>query len=168
MTKQVKPIPEGYHSVTPYLAVQDGARAIDFYKRAFGAAEIMRMNGPDGNVGHAEIKIGDSIIMLGTAPPNSGLNTPETLRASTVNIFLYVPDVDTVYNQALASGAREVQRPENMFWGDRYGRLTDPFGHSWSIATHVEEVSPEEMGRRAQEAAKSAQRAQAAGHGGSR
>jgi PhnB protein len=164
-TKQVKPIPQGYHSVTPYLAVDDGAAAIEFYKKAFGATEVMRMNGPDGKVGHAEVKIGDSIVMLGSAPPNSGLRSPHSLNGSTVSIFVYFENVDSVFNKAVSSGAKEVQKLENMFWGDRYGRLTDPFGHSWSLAQHIEDVSSEEMGRRAQEAAKAAaQRAHAAGH----
>jgi PhnB protein len=161
MAKHVKPVPEGYHSATPYLAVSDGARAIDFYKRAFNASEIMRMNGPDGKVSHAEIKIGDSILMLG--PANGDLKSPESLNGSTVSIFLYLEDVDSTFKRALSAGAKEVQPLNNMFWGDRYGRLADPFGHSWSLATHVEDVSPEEMGRRAQEAAKAAQRAHAAG-----
>jgi PhnB protein len=167
MAKHVKPIPEGYHSVTPYLTVDDGARAIDFYKKVFGATEIMRMNGPDGKIGHAEVRIGDSIVMLGAPSANSGLRTPQSLNASTVSIFVYLEDVDSVFNRAVSSGAKEVQKPENMFWGDRYGRLTDPFGHSWSLATHIEDVTPEEMGRRTQEAAaKAAQRAQAAGQSG--
>jgi PhnB protein len=168
MTKQVKPIPEGYHSVTPYLAVHDAARALDFYHRALGAKEIMRMNNPQGRVGHAEIKIGDSIIMLAEETPDSGLRSPQSLNGSTVSIFVYLEDVDSVFNKALAAGAKEVQRPTDMFWGDRYGRLTDPFGHSWSLATHIEDVTPEEMGRRAQEAAKAAQRAQAAAQSGNR
>jgi PhnB protein len=166
MAKDVNPIPEGYHSVTPYLAVDDGARAIEFYKKVFGATEVMRMNGPDGKVSHAEVKIGDSIVMLGTAPANSGLRSPHSLNASTVSVFVYLEDVDSVFHKAVSAGAKEVQKPENMFWGDRYGRLTDPFGHSWSLATHIEDVTPEEMGRRAQEAAKAAQRAQAAGGSG--
>jgi PhnB protein len=168
MTKQVKPIPEGYHSVTPYLAVHDAARALDFYHRAFGAKEIMRMNNPQGRVGHAEIKIGDSIIMLAEETPNSGLRSPQSLNGSTVSLFVYLEDVDAVFNKALAAGAKEVQRPADMFWGDRYGRLSDPFGHSWSLATHIEDVTPEETGRRAQEAAKAAERAQAAGQSGNR
>jgi len=165
MTKQVKPIPEGYHSVTPYLVVHDAARALDFYQRIFGAKEIMRMNNPQGRVGHAEIKIGDSLIMLAEETPNSGVRSPQSLNGSTVSIFVYFEDVDSVFHKALAAGAKEVQRLADMFWGDRYGRLTDPFGHSWSLATHIEDVTPEEMGRRAQEAAKAAQRAQAAQSG---
>jgi len=168
MTKSVKAIPEGYHSITPYLAVDDAARALEFYQRVFGAKEIMRMNNPQGRVGHAEIRIGDSLLMLAEETPNGGLRSPLSLKGSTVSIFVYLEDVDSVFHKALAAGAQEVQRPADMFWGDRYGRLTDPFGHSWSLATHIEDVSPEEMGRRAQEAAKAAQRAQAAGQKGHR
>ena len=163
MAKKVKAIPEGFHSITPYLVVQDGARAIEFYKRAFGAAEIMRMNGPDGNVAHAEIKIGDSIVMLGGSPANASLRSPQTLGGSTVSMFLYLENVDTVFGNALAAGAKQVQPPTDMYWGDRYGQLTDPFGHAWSLATHIEEVAPEEMSKRMQEAAKAAQRAHSAG-----
>ena len=168
MTKQVKPVPEGYHSVTPYLVVQDAARALDFYQRVFGAKEIVRMNNPQGRVGHAEIRIGDSILMLAEETPNSGVRSPQSVNGSTVSIFVYLEDVDSVFNKALSAGAQEVQRPADMFWGDRYGRLTDPFGHSWSLATHIEDVTPEEIGRRAQEAAKAAQRAQAAAQSGHR
>jgi len=163
MAQKAKAIPEGFHSVTPYLALQDAAPAIDFYKKAFGASEVMRMNGPDGKVSHAEIKIGDSIIMLGSAPPNSEVRTPQSLNGSTVSIMLYVPDVDTTFDRAVSAGAKTVQAVENQFWGDRYGRLTDPFGHSWSLATHIEDVSPAEMGKRAQQAmAHAHQRAQTA------
>jgi PhnB protein len=167
MAKKVKPIPEGYHSVTPYLAVDDGARAIDFYKSAFGAKEVMRMNGPDGQVAHAELKIGDSIIMLGSAPPNSGVRSPQSLNGSTVSIFVYFDNVDSFFNKALSEGAHQEQALADQFWGDRYGRLTDPFGHSWSLAQHIEDVAPEEMQKRAQEASKTAaQRAHAASHSG--
>ena len=163
MAQKAKAIPEGFHSVTPYLALQDAAPAIDFYKKAFGASEVMRMNGPDGKVSHAEIKIGDSIIMLGSAPPNSEVRAPQSLNGSTVSIMLYVPDVDTTFDRAVSAGAKTVQAVENQFWGDRYGRLTDPFGHSWSLATHIEDVSPAEMGKRAQQAmAHAHQRAQTA------
>jgi PhnB protein len=163
MTKQVRPVPEGYHTATPYLIFQDAAPAIDFYKKAFGATETVRMNGPDGKVSHAEIKIGDSVIMLGSAPGND-LAAPQKLNASTVSVFLYLPDVDSTFKQALSAGAKTAQSLEDMFWGDRFGRLVDPFGHSWSLATHVEDVSPEEMGKRAQAlAAKMAAQAKAAG-----
>lgn len=168
MTKQVKAIPEGYHSVTPYLAVRDAARALDFYQRAFGAKEIVRMNNPQGQVSHAEIKIGDSILMLAEETANGDVRSPQSLNGSTVSIFVHLEDVDSAFHKALSAGAKEVQRPADMFWGDRYGRLTDPFGHSWSLATHIENVMPEEMARRSREAAKVAQRAQAAGQSGHR
>jgi PhnB protein len=163
MTNKVKPVPEGYHTATPYLIFHDAAPAIDFYKKAFAATEIMRMNGPDGKVSHAEIKIGDSVIMLGSAPGND-LATPQKLNGSSVSIFLYLPDVNSTFKQAVSAGAKAVQPLEDMFWGDRFGRLVDPFGHSWSLATHVEDVAPAEMGKRAQEAAaKMARQAKAAG-----
>jgi PhnB protein len=163
MTNKVKPVPEGCHTATPYLIFQDAAPAIDFYKKAFAATEIMRMNGPDGKVSHAEIKIGDSVIMLGSAPGND-LATPQKLNGSSVSIFLYLPDVNSTFKQAVSAGAKAVQPLEDMFWGDRFGRLVDPFGHSWSLATHVEDVAPAEMGKRAQEAAaKMARQAKAAG-----
>jgi PhnB protein len=161
---KVKAVPEGRHNVSPYLTVQDLARAIDFYKQVFGAKELMRINGPDGKIGHAELKIGDSIIMLGGEMGATDLRSPQSLGGSTVSIFLYVDDVDSTFKQATTAGAKTVQPVADMFWGDRYGRLTDPFGHSWSIATHKEDVSPEEMGKRAQQAAKATQqRAHAAG-----
>jgi len=147
---KVKPVPEGFHTVTPYLVVDDGARAIDFYQQAFGAKEVMRMPGPDGKISHAEIKIGDSIIMLGPAQATTGVRSPQSLGGSTVSIFLYLEDVDSTFKKALSAGAREAQPLADQLWGDRYGRLTDPFGHSWSLATHTEDVSPEEMKRRMQ------------------
>jgi PhnB protein len=121
------------------------------------------MNNPQGAVSHAEIKIGDSIVMLAEESPSSGLRSPQSLGASTVSILLYVNDVDSAFKQAISAGAKEQQPLSNMFWGDRYGRLTDPFGHSWSLATHVEDVAPEEMQKRAQEAMKTTQHARAAG-----
>jgi len=144
--RKAKPIPAGHHSVTPYLTVNDGARAIDFYQRAFGAKEVMRMNGPNGQIGHAELKIGDSMIML--ADEHQGAESPQSLGGSTCGIFLYVKDVDTVFNQAVAAGARTDMPLADMFWGDRYGRVTDPFGHQWSLATHKEDVAPAEMQKR--------------------
>lgn len=160
---KVKPVPEGFHTVTPYLVVDDGARALEFYQKAFGAKERMRMPGPDGKISHAEITIGDSIIMLGPSQANTGVRSPESLGSSTVSIFLYLEDVDSTFKKALSAGAKETQPLADQLWGDRYGRLTDPFGHSWSLATHKEDVSSEEMSRRMQEAAKKQQRAQAAG-----
>ena len=145
----VKPIPDGYHTATPYLVVNGAARAIEFYKNAFGAQELMRMGGPEGKINHAEIKIGDSPIML--SDEVMGNKSPQALGGSPVAIFLYVNDVDRVFNQAIAAGAKEEMKPANMFWGDRYGKLTDPFGHSWSLATHVEDVAPQEMEKRGRE-----------------
>jgi|ERR1019366_5106548 PhnB protein len=150
MPTQAKPIPQGHRSVTPYLTLNDAARAIDFYKRAFGAREVIRMDGPNGKIGHAEIEIGDSMIMLGDEMPGSGCRSPHSLGGTTAGIFLYVENVDTLFNQAVSAGA-EVESPlADMFWGDRYGRLRDPFGHSWSVATHKEDVAPEEMAKRMQ------------------
>jgi PhnB protein len=149
MTSKVKPIPEGYHTATPYLIVKDAARAIEFYKKAFGATELMRMPGPGGKIGHAEIKIGDSPIMLADEVPGMGFRSPESLGGSPISILLYVEDVDVVFSEALAAGAK-VQRPvADQFYGDRTGGVTDPFGHVWYIATHKEDVSPEEMKKRA-------------------
>jgi PhnB protein len=144
----VKPIPDGYHTVTPYLIVKDAARAIEYYKKAFGATELMRFVIPGDKVGHAEIKIGDSTIMLADEFPEMGARGPESLGGSPVGILLYVADVDARFNQAVAAGAT-VERPlADQFYGDRSGTLKDPFGHKWTIATHKEDVPPEEMRRR--------------------
>jgi PhnB protein len=148
----VKPIPDGYRTVTPYLVVSHAAAAIDFYKRAFGAKEIMRMDGPPGKIGHAELKIGDSMIMLADEMPGSGMRSPQSIGGTAVGIFLYVENVDKAFAQATAAGAKVEMPLADMFWGDRYGKLTDPFGHSWSMATHRENVAPEEMGKRMKEA----------------
>lgn len=149
MTGRVKPIPEGYHTATPYLIVRDAARAIEFYKKAFGATELMRMADPSGKVMHAEIRIGNSPIMLADEVPEMGARGPESLGGSPVSILLYVEDVDALFSQAVAAGAK-VQRPvKDQFYGDRSGGVTDPFGHVWYIATHKEDVSPEEMRKRA-------------------
>lgn len=149
MASKVKPIPEGYHTATPYLIVKGGARAIEFYKKAFGATELTRMADPSGKIGHAEIKIGDSTIMLADEVTEMGYRSPESLGGSPVSILLYVEDVDALFSQAVAAGAK-VQRPvTDQFYGDRLGGLTDPFGHVWYIATHKEDVSPEEMQKRA-------------------
>jgi len=152
MPNAVRPIPEGYHSVTPYLTVNGAARAIDFYQRAFGAKEIMRSNAPDGKIGHAELKIGDSIIMLADEMPGSGTRSPQSLGGTTSGVFLYVDGVDKVFNQAVAAGAKVETPLANMFWGDRYGKLIDPFGHSWNLATHIEDVAPQELEKRMKEA----------------
>ncbi|HLJ88318.1 MAG TPA: VOC family protein [Candidatus Angelobacter sp.] len=148
MKKQVKAIPEGHRTVTPYLHIRDAARAIDFYTRAFGAKEIYRMPGPDGKIGHAEIQIGDSLVMISEENKQMCNESPQSLNGSPVGVFLYLEDVDAVFKKAIASGAKQVSPVQDMFWGDRYGRLTDPFGHHWHLATHVEDVSPEEMEKR--------------------
>ena len=145
----VKPIPAGYHTATPYLYIRGAAAAIEFYKKAFGATELFRMGGPDGKIGHAEIKIGDSPIMMSDEHLEIGATSPQTCGGTTVSILLYVENVDAVFAQAVAAGAG-VERPvENKFYGDRMGSLKDPFGHVWHIGTHVEDVSPAEMQRRA-------------------
>jgi PhnB protein len=145
----MKPIPEGYHTATPYLIVKDAAGAIEFYKKAFGATELMRMPGPGGKIGHAEIKIGDSPIMLADEVPGMGFHSPESLGGSPISILLYVEDVDLVFSEALAAGAKVQRLVADQFYGDRTGGVTDPFGHVWYIATHKEDVSPEEMKKRA-------------------
>lgn len=144
----VKPIPDGYHSVTPYLIVNDGAGAIEFYKKAFGAVETVRMGGPDGKVGHAEIRIGDSHVMLADESPGMGHRSAQSIGATPVSLVLYVEDVDAQFKQAIAAGAKELRPVEDQFYGDRMGTLVDPFGHVWSLGTHKEDVSPEEMNRR--------------------
>ena len=149
MASKVKPIQEGYHAVTPYLIVNGGAKAIDFYKKAFGATELFRLAQPDGKIGHAEIKIGDSPIMLADEAPQMGAKSPQSFGGSPVGIHLYVEDVDKVFNQAIAAGAK-VERPvEDKFYGDRAGGIIDPFGHRWYISTHKEDVPPEELEKRA-------------------
>lgn len=145
-----KSIPDGYHSVTPYLIIKGAADAIDFYKRAFGATELMRMPGPDGRLGHAEIRIGDSVIMLADEHPEMGYRSPQSLGGSGVSLMVYVDRVDEVFNRAVAGGAKELQSVKNQFYGDRSGTLQDPFGHTWTVATHVEDVPPDEMRRRAE------------------
>jgi PhnB protein len=144
----VKPIPEGYHTVTPYLVVHDAAKAIDYYKRAFDAKEIMRMETPQGKIGHAEIRIGDSNIMLADEMGQPKTKSPHALGANTGGVFVYVQDVDAAYQKAVKAGGTADNPPADMFWGDRFGQLTDPFGHSWSLATHKEDVAPEEMKKR--------------------
>ena len=149
MAGKAQPIPEGFQTVTPGMVVKGAAEAIAFYKKAFGAEEVMCMKGPDGkSIMHAEIRIGNSMIMLGDEFPEWGVKGPKTIGGSPVTIHLYVNDADAVFNQAVKAGAT-VQMPlTNMFWGDRYGKLADPFGHNWSVATHVEDVSPEECMKR--------------------
>ncbi len=149
----VKAIPDGYHSVTPYLVIKGAAAAIDYYKKAFGATELFRME-HEGKIGHAEIKIGDSPIMLADEHPEMGHVGPKTLGGTPVGIMIYVDDVDTIYKQAIAEGGVEFKPLQDQFYGDRSGTLTDPFGHLWTVATHKEDVSPEEMDRRMAAAAK--------------
>jgi PhnB protein len=148
---KVKPIPDGYNVVTPVLVVKDAARAIDFYKSAFGAKERMRMAGPGGAVVHAELTIGDQMIMLGPESPQSGDKDPQALGGSPVRIHLYVSDVDSTVKQATSAGAKVVVPVSNQFYGDRSGRIQDPFGHLWIVSSHVEDVAPEEMERRMKE-----------------
>jgi PhnB protein len=160
MAGKVSPVPAGYHTATPYLVVNDANSAIDFYKKAFGAQEIMRMQGPGGKIGHAELKIGDSVIMLSDEMPGGSGKSPKSLGGSTASVFLYVDKVDSVFSQAVAAGAKSEMEPQDQFWGDRFGKLEDPFGHLWAIATHIEDVQPAEMEKRAREAmAKMAQTA---------
>ena len=143
----VKPIPAGYHSVTPYLIIKGAADAIDFYKKAFGATELFRME-HEGKVGHAEIKIGNSPIMLADEHPGMGYVSPKTLGGTPVSLMIYVENVDKIYNQAVKSGGEEVKPLQDQFYGDRSGTLKDPFGHVWTVATHKEDVTPEEMDKR--------------------
>ena len=148
----VQPIPQGYHSVTPYMVLRNASAAIEFYKRAFGAEEVVRMPGPDGKVMHAEIKIGDSFIMLGDEMEGMGTaKSPQSLGATSVSLHVYVENVDKSIERAVAAGAKLQMPATDMFWGDRFGKVADPFGHEWSFATHIEDVSPEEMTRRGQE-----------------
>ena len=149
MSDKVKPIPDGYGSVTPYLIVNGAARAIEFYKQAFGATETFRMEGPGGRVGHAEIKIGDSHVMLADEHPEMGARGPQTIGGSPISLVLYVEDVDATVSQAVEAGAKLTRPVKNQFYGDRTGGLEDPFGHAWYVATHVEDVSEEEMHKRA-------------------
>jgi PhnB protein len=148
----VKPIPEGYHSLQIYLAVEDASKAIDFYREAFSAEEVMRMPGPDGKIAHAELQIGDSKLMLSDPFPQSQVRPPSERGGTTASVFMYVDDVDATFDQATAAGADVVMQLEDMFWGDRFGTLSDPFGHVWSIATHKEDLSEEEMAERSKAA----------------
>jgi PhnB protein len=147
-----QPVPEGYHTVTPYLAVGDAAQAIDFYTRAFGAKEVVRMDAPGGKIGHAELEIGDSRIMLSDPFPQSSTRPPKDLGGTSFSVMMYVADVDAAVKQAVDAGATVTMEVTDQFWGDRFGSVTDPFGHSWGIATHVEDVPPQEMAERAKAA----------------
>jgi PhnB protein len=146
-----KPIPEGYHSVTPYLIVDDAAKAIEFYQKAFGAEEKFRLPMGENRIAHAEIKIGDSFVMLADEFPDMGHLGPKARGGTTVSLLIYVPEVDSAFKTAIDAGATELRPLENQFWGDRMGTLTDPFGHQWSLASHVEDVPEHELGQRMEE-----------------
>ena len=146
----VQPVPEGYHTLTAYLAVDDAAAAIDFYERALGAEERVRMAGPGDSVMHAELEIGDSLLMLSDPFPQASTKPPKELGGTTASLFVYVENVDELYKQAVDAGATSTMEPDDMFWGDRFASVQDPFGHSWTIATHIEDVSPEEMQKRSE------------------
>jgi PhnB protein len=146
----VKAIPDGYHSVTPYLIVKGADRAIEFYKQVFGAAQRMRMDGPNGTVGHAEIEIDGSAIMLADEFPDIGFRSPQSIGGTGVSLHLYVKDVDACFNRAVAAGAKALRPVQDQFYGDRSGTLEDPFGHVWTISTHKEDLSPEELQKRAE------------------
>jgi PhnB protein len=148
----VKPIPEGYHTATPYLAVDDAAKAIEYYKKAFGAKERVRMEAPGGKIGHGELEIGDSLVMLSDPFPQSSTRPPKELGGTSASVFMYVEDVDAVVKQAVDAGATIEMEVADQFWGDRFGTVKDPFGHLWSVATHVEDVPPEEIAERAKAA----------------
>jgi PhnB protein len=148
----VKPIPEGYPQITPYLHVDEAVKAIDFYTSVFVGTERVRMDAPGGKIGHAEVQIGDSIIMLADEFPEMDVRGPRSIGGTPVTINVYVEDVDAVLARAIAQGAKEIRPVENQFYGDRSGQFEDPFGHRWNVSTHVEDVPPEEMQRRSQEA----------------
>jgi PhnB protein len=151
--KKVSPIPSGYHTVTPYLTVNDGTGALEFYKRAFGAREVMRMPAPNGKLGHAEMRIGDSIVMLSDEFPGmSTTKAPSSLGGTTGSLMVYLPNVDAAFHKAVDAGCKSLMPPTDMFWGDRYGKLEDPYGIQWGLLTHKENVPPKEMAERAKAA----------------
>jgi len=152
MAKKARPIPEGFHTVTTHLLVDDASRAIDFYKRAFGAEEVLRVPRPDGKIMHAELRIGDTLVMLSDEHPQAGCKAPRSLGGSSASLMIYAGDVDKAFQRALDAGAKVRMPVADMFWGDRYGSLEDPFGHQWALATHVEDVSREEMIERGRKA----------------
>lgn len=149
--KKVLAVPKGYHSITPYLIINNAAEAIDFYKEAFGAKEVMRMEHPSGKIGHAELKIGDAKIMLADEYPEMDARSPQAYGGSPVGIHLYIKNVDTIVEKAVAAGARVIRPVQNMFYGDRSGALEDPYGHKWHVSTHIEDVSTAKMKKRAAE-----------------
>ena len=148
MATKVKPIPAGFRSITPMLTVREVDKAVDFYQRALGAEERMRFSGPDGSIMHAELKVGDSIIMLGSEQPEMGCRGPQTLGGTPVSLYLYVKDVDKAFNRAASAGATVTKEVADMFWGDRCGQFVDPFGHKWSLATHKEDLSQGDVQKR--------------------
>ena len=148
----VQPIPEGYHTATPQLVVRNAAQAIEYYKKALGAKELMRMPTPDGKIAHAELKIGDSVIFVSDEIPNVGMSkSPQTLGGTSSGVMLYVEDADATFQKALEAGGKSFMPLTNMFWGDRFGSFIDPFGQAWSVATHTEDVSPAELEKRTQD-----------------
>lgn len=149
MPAKVRPIPEGYHTITPYLSIEGAADAIDFYKRAFGATEVMRLAQPDGRIGHAELQIGDSRVMLADEVPQMGFRSPHSIGGTPVHLHLYVENVDGVVSRALAAGAKLVRPVQDQFYGDRLGSVADPYGHVWHVSTHKEDLSMEELRKRA-------------------
>jgi len=155
---KVSYVPKGYHAVTPYLIIRGAAQAIEYYKKVFGATELFRMDAPDGKVGHAELKIGDSQIMLADEKPSMGTGyaSAQTIGASPVSLYVYIPDVDAVVDRAVAAGAKLLKPVQDQFYGDRTGFIQDPFGHLWGVATHVEDVAPQEMEERAKKAMQAA------------
>jgi len=159
--KKVSPIPPGYHTVTPYLTVNDGAGALEFYTRAFGAREMMRMPAPNGKIGHAEIRIGDSFIMLSDELPGTSTKAPTSLGGTTGSLMVYLPNVDAAFKKAIDAGCKSLMAPADMFWGDRFGKLEDPYGNQWGLLTHKEDVPPKQMAERA----KAAMAAMAPGRG---
>ena len=148
MPQSVKTIPDGYHTVTPYLVVPDAVRALEFYQKAFNAQQTFRTDGPNGRVMHAEMKIGNSILMLCEENPEWGCLSPASLKGNSLSLYLYVEDADAVFNQAVRAGASVLMPLADMFWGDRWGQVSDPFGHRWSVATHKEDVTPEQIKQR--------------------
>jgi len=152
MTAIAKPVPEGFHTVTPSLVLRDAAKAIEFYKKALGAQEIIRMSGPDGKIMHAELRIGDSVVFLSDENPHvSNLKSPQSLGGCSSALNVFVPNVDELFKQAIAAGGKESAAVAGQFWGDRYGSFIDPFGQSWGVATHKEDLSPQQLQERAQD-----------------
>jgi PhnB protein len=151
MTASSKPVPQNFHTVTPALVVRNGAQAIEFYKKALGAEELMRMPGPDGKIMHAELKIGDSVIFLSDENPEMGTKSPQTLGGTAGSLYLYVEDVDKAFKRAVDAGGKSTMPVADMFWGDRFGSFLDPFGHNWGLSTHVEDLSEKEIEERAKD-----------------